>query len=38
MKTRSNNEDDTVEIIGAVKRQKPLEDNIGLLSTMVAVN
>ena len=34
----ANNEDDTVEVIGVVKRQKPLEDNIDLLSTVVAVS
>lgn len=35
---KENDEDDTVEIIGAIKRQKPLEDNIDSLSTVVAVN
>lgn len=31
-----NNEEDIAEIIGVVKRQKPLENNTDLLSTVVA--
>ena len=35
---KENDEDDTAEIIGAIKRQKPLEDSTNLLSTVVVVN
>lgn len=35
---KENDEDDTVEIIGAIKSQEPLEDNIDSLSKVVAVN
>lgn len=35
-KHEGNNEEDIAEIIGVVKRQKPLENNTDLLSTVVA--
>lgn len=35
---KENDEDDTAEIIGAIKSQEPLEDNIDSLSKVVAVN
>ena len=35
---KENDEDDIAEIIGTIRRQKPLEDNIDLFSMVVAIN